>query len=210
MDLKPFRKGEPHHLLSLLVAAGIASVAYADHLVVSVSLALLYFRPLALSSFIHRLRTSLLLVLLCVVLSDQFGPPENAGWQHIVRNLLALIGSTTVVLFVNQLTEQRTTLASEVRAQTEELANEMRLPAEVQRRLLPQHPPSVPGFEIAAQMYPAKAVGGDFYDFMECKTENWDSSSQTSRVKVSPQDCSCLPCRSHCAQTSTTRAAWCK
>lgn len=167
MDLKPFRKGEPRHLLSLLVATGIASVAYADHLVVSVSLAFLYFLPLALSSFVHRLRTSLLLVLLCVVLSDQFGPPEHTGWQHIVRNLLALIGFTTVVLFVNQLTKQRVALTGEVRAQMEELANEMRLAAEVQRRLLPQHPPSVPGFEIAAQMYPAKAVGGDFYDFME-------------------------------------------
>lgn len=153
-----------------MVAAGIASVAYADHLVVSVSLAFLYFLPLALSSLIHRLRTSLLLVLLCVVFSDQFGPAEHAGWQHIVRNLLALIGFTTVVLFVNQLSKQHETLAGEVRAQREELANEMKLAAEVQGRLLPQHPPSVPGFEIAAQMYPAKAVGGDFYDFMEMQS----------------------------------------
>jgi serine phosphatase RsbU (regulator of sigma subunit) len=42
----------------------------------------------------------------------------------------------------------------------------MRLAAEVQRRLQPHHPPSIPGFEIGASMQRAKAIG-DLYDFVE-------------------------------------------
>ena len=54
-----------------------------------------------------------------------------------------------------------------MRTRAEELAREMRLVVEVQRRLQPHHPPSIPGFEISASMQPAKAIGGDLYDFME-------------------------------------------
>jgi sigma-B regulation protein RsbU (phosphoserine phosphatase) len=81
--------------------------------------------------------------------------------------VLALIGFTSIVLFVNRLTVQRAALGRVVQDQVDELAKEMELAAEVQRRLLPAYPPSVPGFELAARMYPAKVVGGDYYDFME-------------------------------------------
>lgn len=165
--MKPSAKEAPFYLLSALVLAGIAAIAYADHLVLSLSLAFLYFLPLALSALIHRLGTSLLLVLICVGLSDWFGLPDHAGWRHPVRNVVAAVGFTTVVLFVNRLTSQRALLTGAVQSQAEELAREMRLAAEVQRRLLPHHPPSVPGFEIGARMKPAKAIGGDLYDFME-------------------------------------------
>jgi len=48
-----------------------------------------------------------------------------------------------------------------------ELASDAELleAAEVQRRLLPQLPPSVPGFEVAGRCTPARSVGGDFYDW---------------------------------------------
>lgn len=160
-------KEAPFYLLSSLVLAGIAAIAYADHLAVSLSLAFLYFLPLALSALIHRLSTSLVLVLICVGLSDWFGLPDHAGWRHPVRNVVAAVGFTTVVLFVNRLTRQRALLTGAVRTQAEELAREMRLAAEVQRRLLPNRPPNVPGFEIATRMKSAKAIGGDFYDFIE-------------------------------------------
>jgi serine phosphatase RsbU (regulator of sigma subunit) len=165
--LKPDAEKASFYLLMALVLAGIAAIAYADHLVVSLSLAFLYFLPLALSALIHKLRTSLLLVLVCVALSDWFGTPDHSGWRHPVRNIVAAVGFATVVLFVNRLTAQRATLKGAVRTQAEELAREMRLAAEVQRRLLPQYPPSIPGFEISARMKPAKAIGGDLYDFME-------------------------------------------
>jgi sigma-B regulation protein RsbU (phosphoserine phosphatase) len=77
----------------------------------------------------------------------------------------ARIGFTSIVLFVNRLTVQRAALGRVVQDQVDELAKEMQLAAEVQRRLLPAYPPT--GFELAARMYPAKVVGGDYYDFME-------------------------------------------
>ena len=153
--------------LSLLVFAGVAAVAYADHLVTSVSLAYLYFLPLALSGFVHRLRTSLTLVFVCVFLSDWLGPQEHSYSQNILRNALAAIGFATVVVVVNRLTAQRAALTNVVNSQADELAREIQLAAQVQKRLLPHEPPRVPEFEIAGRMYPAKGVGGDYYDFLE-------------------------------------------
>lgn len=38
--------------------------------------------------------------------------------------------------------------------------------AEIQARLLPQHAPQVPGFDIAGRCYPAEAAAGDHFDFL--------------------------------------------
>ncbi|HEU5472443.1 MAG TPA: SpoIIE family protein phosphatase [Actinophytocola sp.] len=37
--------------------------------------------------------------------------------------------------------------------------------AEVQRKLMPEHPPHVPGYEFAAACVPCRGVGGDFFDW---------------------------------------------
>ena len=42
--------------------------------------------------------------------------------------------------------------------------NEMQIAAGVQRALLPEHLPKVPGYEFAATYESAQAVGGDYYD----------------------------------------------
>lgn len=47
------------------------------------------------------------------------------------------------------------------------LAEQLRLAAAIQRNLLPEIPPTSPGFAWAARMVPAGVVGGDFYDFLE-------------------------------------------
>ena len=39
--------------------------------------------------------------------------------------------------------------------------------AEVQQSILPRSVPTVPGFDFAARMYPAKIVAGDYYGFIE-------------------------------------------
>ncbi len=161
------RKVEPQVFLSLLVLVGVAAVAYADHSVVTVSLGYLYFLPLALSSLIHRVRTSLLLAFICVFLTDWFGPYEHSGWQPIVRNFLALVGFTTVVIFVNHLSRRRSELAALAQRQKDQLAEELELAVEVQRRLLPSHPPALEKFELAGQTFPARALGGDYYDYIE-------------------------------------------
>jgi serine phosphatase RsbU (regulator of sigma subunit) len=47
----------------------------------------------------------------------------------------------------------------------EELAK-VRLAARIQRDLLPQAPPQVPGYDIAGRSIPAQTVGGDYFDFV--------------------------------------------
>jgi sigma-B regulation protein RsbU (phosphoserine phosphatase) len=49
----------------------------------------------------------------------------------------------------------------------ERLEREMALAREIQRSLLPETPPVVPGFEIALLNEPCFAVGGDYYDFLK-------------------------------------------
>ena len=41
----------------------------------------------------------------------------------------------------------------------------------IQSTLLPQEMPSIPGWEVAAHYQPARAVGGDFYDFIDLPGE---------------------------------------
>lgn len=48
----------------------------------------------------------------------------------------------------------------------ERLESDLRIGAEIQRSLLPESPPQIPGFAFAAFSEPAREVGGDFYDFL--------------------------------------------
>ncbi|MDM8531703.1 SpoIIE family protein phosphatase [Anaerolineales bacterium HSG25] len=43
---------------------------------------------------------------------------------------------------------------------------EMSQAVEIQRRLMPNQPPTVPTLDLSAQSRPAKQIGGDFYDFL--------------------------------------------
>ena len=47
------------------------------------------------------------------------------------------------------------------------LQEDLRLAREIQKNLLPQQPPQVPGYVIAGISEPAKRVGGDYFDFLE-------------------------------------------
>ncbi|MGB8215629.1 MAG: SpoIIE family protein phosphatase [Anaerolineales bacterium] len=46
----------------------------------------------------------------------------------------------------------------------ERLEHELQVAAQIQVSILPQELPSVPGYTFGALMYPARMVGGDFYD----------------------------------------------
>lgn len=48
----------------------------------------------------------------------------------------------------------------------ERLEQELRVARLIQQTLLPRELPDLPGYEIAAHYQPARAVGGDFYDFL--------------------------------------------
>lgn len=46
-----------------------------------------------------------------------------------------------------------------------ELERELKIAHQIQETLLPQHPPEVPGLDIAGKIVPARQVGGDFFHF---------------------------------------------
>lgn len=54
----------------------------------------------------------------------------------------------------------------EEKVEKERLTRELDIAREVQRKLLPQKVPSMPGLTVAAASIPAQEVGGDYYDFV--------------------------------------------
>ena len=45
-------------------------------------------------------------------------------------------------------------------------SEEFRVAKEIQQRLFPSEAPSIPGFDIAGALYPAKATAGDYFDYI--------------------------------------------
>lgn len=54
----------------------------------------------------------------------------------------------------------------------------LELAGEVQRGLLPDRPPLVPGVEIAGRNIPCDEVGGDYFDYL------WDENSRDNRLSI--------------------------
>ncbi len=57
-------------------------------------------------------------------------------------------------------------------AEAAALEEQVRMAADVQHRMVPQTPPSVPGLELASVYVPCFALGGDFYDFIPLQDDN--------------------------------------
>src|SRR5439155_20544018 len=89
---------------------------------------------------------------------------RDVGARKRTIDATILLGYLFVVVVVNQLGAQRRRLAALAERQRDELANETQLAAELQQSILPRSIPTVPGFEFAARMYPAKTVSGDSLD----------------------------------------------
>jgi sigma-B regulation protein RsbU (phosphoserine phosphatase) len=51
--------------------------------------------------------------------------------------------------------------------QRRQLESELEFSSEIQRALLPQQDPAIPGLEIAAFSRPAQIIGGDYFDFFQ-------------------------------------------
>ena len=96
-------------VLTVVVLAGVSAVAYADKSVAPISLAPLYFLPLALSALVHPLRISLALSIVCLVLHDLVGSVRDVGTEHLLKlkDAITLLGYVFVVVVVNQLGAQR-------------------------------------------------------------------------------------------------------
>src|SRR5215472_3864521 len=60
-----------------------------------------------------------------------------------------------------------TTAIGREMVQRERMNRELEIAREVQEHLFPQRLPSVPGLDYCGRCYPAREVGGEYYDFLE-------------------------------------------
>jgi phosphoserine phosphatase RsbU/P len=155
----------PAWLPLVLVLGALSAVAYADHLVVSISLVYLYILPIAVGAIFLRKEVSYSLIVACVLFHDYDSPRGIIPGLRIFHNLSAILCFAFVVYVIRRYMEQREALAKTVRQQRDDLLKDVELAAQVQRLFLPSGISAIAGLEIAGMMHPAQGVGGDYYDY---------------------------------------------
>jgi sigma-B regulation protein RsbU (phosphoserine phosphatase) len=168
--LAPLRKdvasiGPPWLPLALVLGA-IAAVAYADHVVPSISLVYLYIFPLGAGAILLRKELSYSLVVFCILFHDYYSPRPIHPDLRIFGNLSALLCFSLVVYVIRRYIRQRELLARTIQQQRDDLLQDVELAAQVQRMFLPTGKPAIAGLEIAGMMQPARGVGGDYYNYV--------------------------------------------
>src|ERR1700730_1285347 len=133
----------------VLVLGAFGAVAYADHLVVSVSLVYLYILPLGVGAIFLRRAISYSLIAVCVLLHDYDSPRNIHVGLRLFHNLSAMLCFAFVVYVIQRYMEQREALAKTVQQQRDELLKDVELAAQVQRLFLPLEKPVIAGLEIA-------------------------------------------------------------
>jgi hypothetical protein len=150
----------------ILVLGAIATVAYADHRVVSISLIYLYILPLSVGAMFLRKELSYSLIAACILLHYLDSPRRIPLGIRIFHDLSASVCFTFVLYVIQKYTAQRETLAKAIRKQRDELVRDVNLAAQVQRLFLPTTKPAIDGMEIVGMMRPARGLSGDYYDYI--------------------------------------------
>src|SRR5216684_1210726 len=150
----------------VLVLGAFGAVAYADHLVVSISLVYLYLLPLAVGAIFLRPEINYGLIVVCILFHDYYSPRNLHPGLRIFHNLSAALCFAFIVYIIQRYIEQREALSKTVQKQRDDLIHDVELAAQVQRLFLPVDKPVIDGLEIAGMMRPARGVGGDYYDFI--------------------------------------------
>jgi len=156
----------PAWLPLILVLSSFCAVAYADHLVVSISLVYLYLLPLAVGAIFLRREISYSLIAVCILFHDCYSPRNLHPGLRIFHNLSAAFCFAFIVYIIQRYIEQREALSKTVQRQRDELLHDVELAAQVQRLFLPVGKPAITGLEIAGMMRPARGVSGDYYDYI--------------------------------------------
>src|SRR5712692_9058183 len=156
----------PSWLPLALVLGAVSAVAYADHVVVSISLVYLYILPLAVGAIFLRKTVSYSLIVVCVLFHDYYSPRGINPGLRILHNLSAMLCFAFVVYVIQRYMEQREALTKTVQRQRDDLLKDVELAAQVQRLFLPLGKPAIAGLEIAGMMQPARGVSGDYYDYI--------------------------------------------
>lgn len=95
---------------------------------------------------------------------------SEQGYSADDRALLTnLAGQVAPAMRVAQLARAQQAEALE----RERVNQEMRVARLIQQTLLPREVPDLPGWQVAVYWQPARAVGGDFYDFMPRRDGRW-------------------------------------
>jgi serine phosphatase RsbU (regulator of sigma subunit) len=150
----------------ILVLGAIAVVAYADHLVVSISLIYLYILPLSVGAIFLRKELSYSLIAACILLHYFDSPRRIPLGIRIFHDLSALVCFTFVLYVIQKYMAQREALAKAIGKQRDELVRDVNLAAQVQRLFLPTAKPAISGMEIVGMMRPARGLSGDYYDYI--------------------------------------------
>jgi sigma-B regulation protein RsbU (phosphoserine phosphatase) len=152
-----------------LVLAAIAGVAFADHLVASLSLVYLYTLPLTIGAIFLRKEISYGLIVACILFHYFFHYFDSPRHIHlglrIFHDLSALFCLTVVVYVLQRYIERQESLVKTIEQQRDSLLSDLELAAEVQRLFLPSGKRAIAGLEIAGMMHPARSVGGDYFDY---------------------------------------------
>ena len=156
----------PAWLPLVLVLGAFGAVAYADRMVVSVSLVYLYLLPLAVGAIFLRREFSYSLIAVCIVFHDYYSPRILHPGLRVFHNLSAAFCFAFIVYLIQRYIGQREALSKTVQKQRDDLLHDVELAAQVQRLFLPVGKPAIAGLEIAGRMRPAKGVGGDYYDYI--------------------------------------------
>jgi serine phosphatase RsbU (regulator of sigma subunit) len=156
----------PAWLPLVLVLGAIAAVAYADHLISSISLAYLYILPLSVGAIFLRRAVSYSLIAACILLHDCYSPRNITPGIRTFHNLSAMLCFAFVVYVIRRYMEQREVLAKTIQQQRDDLLKDVELAAQVQRLFLPTGKPAIAGLEIAGMMQPSRGVSGDYYDYI--------------------------------------------
>jgi phosphoserine phosphatase RsbU/P len=90
---------------------------------------------------------------------DAFSPDRIELFQALADHL------AVAVVNANRYQEQR--------RQNERMVLEQEEARKVQRALLPRHTPLIPGLRVEADSAPARAVGGDWYDYVPMANGRW-------------------------------------
>src|SRR5229473_1276973 len=156
----------PAWLPLVLVLGAIGAVAYADHLVLSISLVYLYIFPLGVGAIFLQRELSYSLIAVCILFHDFFSPRNIGPGLRIFHNLSAMLCFAFVVYVIQRYIDQREALATAVQQQRDDLLHDVELAAQVQRLFLPVGKPAIAGLQIAGMMQPARGVSGDYYDYI--------------------------------------------
>jgi serine phosphatase RsbU (regulator of sigma subunit) len=150
----------------VLVLGAFGALAYADHLVVSISLVYLYILPLGVGAIFLRRKINYSPIVVCILFHDYNSPRNLNPGLRIFHNLSAMLCFGFVVYLIQRYIEQREALAKTIQQQRDDLLHDVELAAQVQRLFLPVGKPAIAGLQIAGMMQPARGVSGDYYDYI--------------------------------------------